>query len=60
MKDFQNLLTLLEIFGQDEEAEQLIQNPLFKFFEQTEQIQARIRLSPLSKMVNLYESGVGQ
>ena len=58
MKDFQKMLLLLELFGDEEMSQEMAENPLFKFFEKTEQIQAKVKLASIRKIVSLYEEGI--
>jgi len=59
MKEFQNLLKLMKFFGEEEnEVEEIVSNPLFKFLHNTEELQAKIKLASARKILRLYEIGI--
>lgn len=50
----------MEAFGEGEEAQAFKENPLFKFFENTEKLQAKLKMTSLQKMLHLYQTGLGE
>ncbi len=59
MKDLQHMLTLLNVFGEEEEEiKEIVENPLFKFIENAEEIQAKLKMASIRSILKLYEIGV--
>ena len=58
MKGMQHVVSVLGIFGDEEEAQEITQHPLFKFLENTEEIQMKLKMASIRKMLRLYEIGL--
>lgn len=58
LKDLQNLVELLGIFGEDEEKEEIVNHPIYSLLKEAEQIQGTVRMASLGKMLELYEIGL--
>lgn len=56
MKDLLNLISILGIF--EEETEQMVSHPIFHFLQNAEEVQLKLKLASIRKIVQLYEIGV--
>lgn len=50
-------MQLLKMFGDEDATEEILAHPIFAFVKGAEEIQATLKMSPMSKMLDLYEIG---